>query len=296
MSIAKELTVDTKREFAQGQSRFHLSLNVRNLSNTIEFLRAMLGCEPSKCRSDYAKFEMDDPPLVLSLEPSSQVGAGNLNHLGFRVGSPQALVDVQRRLELSGIATVREEGVECCYARQTKFWVHDPDGNMWEIYTLDEDIEHRGDGLLPTIQPDEMSTNAEVAAASIWNHRLDEPFPKRLAILDQSVDTVTLGGTLNQRLDGSERSRMLAEVLRILKCGGLLRLHMLTADRDIQDSIIQLPGPASGVKSVPTVKALTEWLESSNFADIDTVFLGKSACFRIGEAELRETRVEAHRA
>ncbi len=57
-----------------------------------------------------------------------------------------ALVAVQMRLEQNGIHTRREEGVECCYARQTKFWVTDPDQTLWEIYTLEDDIDHRGAG------------------------------------------------------------------------------------------------------------------------------------------------------
>ena len=39
--------------------------------------------------------------------------------------------------------TRREEGVECCYARQTKFWVLDPDRTLWEMYVLEGDIEQR---------------------------------------------------------------------------------------------------------------------------------------------------------
>jgi len=57
-----------------------------------------------------------------------------------------ALVAMQERLEQAGIRSQREEGVECCYARQTKFWVTDPDKTLWELYTLDEDLDHRGQG------------------------------------------------------------------------------------------------------------------------------------------------------
>jgi catechol 2,3-dioxygenase-like lactoylglutathione lyase family enzyme len=126
--------------------RFHLSLNIANLERSIAFYRILFGCEPAKCRPDYAKFELNDPPLVLSLEPTPRGEGGALNHLGFRMPDSAALVAVQRRLELAGIHTRREEGVECCYARQTKFWVTDPDQTLWEIYTLDEDIDHRGAG------------------------------------------------------------------------------------------------------------------------------------------------------
>src|SRR5690242_1543913 len=129
--------------------RFHLSLNVSDLGRSVAFYRTLFGVEPAKLRADYAKFEPDDPPLVLSLEPTPRGAGGALNHLGFRLADSKALVDMQRRLELAGIRSQREEGVECCYARQTKFWVHDPDGTMWEVYTLDEDIDHRGPGQRP---------------------------------------------------------------------------------------------------------------------------------------------------
>lgn len=134
--------------------RFHLSLNISNLERSIAFYRILFGMEPKKVRPDYAKFEPDDPPLVLSLEPNGRPGPGTLNHLGIRLPDAPTLVAMQERLERAGISSQREEGVECCYAKQTKFWVTDPDGTLWELYTLEEDIDHRGDGqkreMIPT--------------------------------------------------------------------------------------------------------------------------------------------------
>ncbi len=119
--------------------RFHVSLNVTNLERSVKFYQILFNREPAKLRPDYAKFEPDDPPLVLSLEPNGRAGAGTLNHLGIRLPDPRQLVAMQERLEKAGIRSQREEGVECCYARQTKFWVHDPDNTLWELYTLDDD-------------------------------------------------------------------------------------------------------------------------------------------------------------
>jgi len=36
----------------------HLSLNVRNIEESIRFYRKMLGIEPSKVRTGYAKFDV----------------------------------------------------------------------------------------------------------------------------------------------------------------------------------------------------------------------------------------------
>ena len=48
---------------------FHLSLNVANLDCSVEFFRKLFDLGPAKRQSDYAKFEVANPPLVLSLEP-----------------------------------------------------------------------------------------------------------------------------------------------------------------------------------------------------------------------------------
>jgi len=142
--------------------RFHLSLNVSDLARAVTFYRTLFGVEPAKQRGDYAKFELDDPPLVLSLEPTPRGAGGVLNHLGFRMPDVTTLVAMQERLERAGIRSQREEGVECCYARQTKFWVTDPDQTLWEMYTLDADLEHRGPGQsLEAMRPPAMEPPAQ---------------------------------------------------------------------------------------------------------------------------------------
>jgi catechol 2,3-dioxygenase-like lactoylglutathione lyase family enzyme len=134
-------TPTTDRELAV---KFHVCLNVANLERALVFYRALFAVEPLKHHADYAKFELTDPPLVLSLKPISYAHGGTLNHLGFRVPNAEHLVEFQKRLEKAGFRTQRQEGVECCYARQTKFWVADPDSNLWEIYVLHADIDHKG--------------------------------------------------------------------------------------------------------------------------------------------------------
>ena len=67
-------------------TRFHLSLNVNNLDRSVAFYKVLFGREPAKLRGDYAKFEVDDPPLVLSLEPTPRPVGSPLNHVGLRLG------------------------------------------------------------------------------------------------------------------------------------------------------------------------------------------------------------------
>ncbi len=145
--------------------KFHTSLNVTDLDRSIAFYRVLLGTEPAKVRADYAKFDLAEPPLVLSLIPGRPGAGGNLNHVGLRVRNAEELVEIQRRLEAAGMQTEREDGVECCYARQTKFWISDPDRALWEIYVFHDDIDEHGSAAPPQAEPlqDEHRTIAGTA-------------------------------------------------------------------------------------------------------------------------------------
>ena len=43
----------------------HISLNVSNIQESIEFYSKMLGISPFKVKSDYAKFDVANPPFNL---------------------------------------------------------------------------------------------------------------------------------------------------------------------------------------------------------------------------------------
>src|SRR5262245_36757744 len=85
--------------------KFHASLNVSNLTKSVAFYKALFGIEPAKVYDDYAKFELAEPPVVLSLVPRPPAPGANLNHAGIRVLSSDELVHVQRRLEQAGFPT-----------------------------------------------------------------------------------------------------------------------------------------------------------------------------------------------
>lgn len=122
-------------------AKTHLSLNVHDLEKSIAFYSAFFGIAPHKLRSDYANFDIASPPLKLALNAhEGAFGKGSLNHLGILVGNSEEVAKAKDRLEASGLIEFTEENVECCYARQDKVWVRDPDGNAWEVYAILDDM------------------------------------------------------------------------------------------------------------------------------------------------------------
>jgi catechol 2,3-dioxygenase-like lactoylglutathione lyase family enzyme len=277
--------------------RFHLSLNVSNLARSIDFYRILFGVEPAKRRTDYAKFELNDPPLVLSLEPTPRAVGGPLNHLGFRMPDSATLVAMQERLERAGIQSQREEGVECCYARQTKFWVTDPDKTLWEMYTLDEDLDHRGQGQsLDEMIPDAAkrpAQNGSDVEQVVYEHRMLSPVPERLPQADASVDEVRLRGTLNMALDAPTQQRLVLEALRVLRPGGRVFTHTLVGDSPLKDP--GLPGPAAGIQFVPTENEPSNLLESAGFEKLHFVKFDSKPCFQRSGVNMREQQLEGYK-
>lgn len=132
-------------EAATKTIKFHASLNVSNLDKSVEFYTALLGYGPCKHYPDYAKFEIDEPPLVLSLKPKRACEGGPLNHLGLRFVNLDQLNEVHERLKAVGARIGEQDDVKCCYARQTKLWITDPDFTLWEVYVLHDDVPDWGE-------------------------------------------------------------------------------------------------------------------------------------------------------
>ncbi len=265
--------------------KFHVGLHVADRRRSVAFYRVLFGVAPAREIEDHVRFELESPPLVVVLVQSPQEPGGTLNHLGLRVRNAAELVEIQRRLEEAGHATQRQDGVECCYARQTKFWIADPDSNLWEIYVVEEDLEHSGFVDAP------MRTRAP---SVVWEHRLTEPLPARIDLGDGSVEEVRLEGTFNVNFAPDQLRGFLAEVHRILQPGGRLAVHGLTSNRPFPGKP-QLPGLASLVQRVPAWNELVETLSQAGFCGVFFEKLGDIHCFGVDGIELREARLIARR-
>jgi catechol 2,3-dioxygenase-like lactoylglutathione lyase family enzyme len=121
----------------------HISLNVSNLAESVSFYQGLFG-EPKKLKDDYAKFVGTEPEIHLALQPSlagRKATDGSLSHLGIRVESSEQVRRWRSDLKARGVVSEEEKREDCCYAVQDKFWLTDPDGNRWEVYTVLADVE-----------------------------------------------------------------------------------------------------------------------------------------------------------
>ncbi len=112
--------------------RFHIHVGVKDLNQSVRFYSTLFGQEPSKLKSDYAKWMLEDPKLNFAI--STLTGETGVNHLGIQVENPEELSEITTRLENADL-TLHDQGeTTCCYSKSNKAWVFDPTGVPWETY------------------------------------------------------------------------------------------------------------------------------------------------------------------
>ncbi len=117
----------------------HIGLQTSDLEAAIAFYTQLFGEAPVKTRPGYAKFLLNSPPMNVSLNEHSRVVASP-GHFGIQVATSDDVL--ARKAAMEAHYEVEEEmSVQCCYARQDKFWATDPDGNRWEVFVFHEDVE-----------------------------------------------------------------------------------------------------------------------------------------------------------
>ncbi|GAC1304523.1 MAG: ArsI/CadI family heavy metal resistance metalloenzyme [Mucilaginibacter sp.] len=119
----------------------HVSLYVSDIQTTVQFYNSFFGQAPGKIRSGYAKYILDEPSLIISFVENAERVQQHFGHLGFQVETIEELNERLEKAQTAGLLTREETGTSCCYARQDKFWVADPDGIQWEVYYFHADAE-----------------------------------------------------------------------------------------------------------------------------------------------------------
>jgi catechol 2,3-dioxygenase-like lactoylglutathione lyase family enzyme len=124
--------------------RTHISLNVKSIDQTVEFYNKFFNQPSAKKKEGYAKYELDAPALTISFIESPEKVSANVGHFGIQVKTKEELNEKLNLARGNKLVKLEEEGTECCFAIQDKFWVNDPDGYEWEVYHFLGDVEDFG--------------------------------------------------------------------------------------------------------------------------------------------------------
>ena len=121
--------------------RMHVSLYVNNIEKSVDFYSQFFGQAPAKIKPKYAKYVLENPSLIISFVENPERVRQNFGHLGFQVETVEELNIRLWEARKQQIVSREEVGTNCCYAKQDKFWVNDPDGVQWEVYYFHADAE-----------------------------------------------------------------------------------------------------------------------------------------------------------
>jgi catechol 2,3-dioxygenase-like lactoylglutathione lyase family enzyme len=113
-------------------NRFHVHLNVADLSASIRFYSQLFASAPSVVKPDYAKWMLEDPRVNFAISTTGRTPG--IDHLGIQVDSGAELAELGRRLDAAGGTVTPEPGAVCCYAQSDKNWTEDPQGTRWETF------------------------------------------------------------------------------------------------------------------------------------------------------------------
>jgi glyoxalase/bleomycin resistance protein/dioxygenase superfamily protein len=109
-------------------SRFHIALNVKDVELMLPFYRALLGAEPTLIRDGYAKFEVQEPPLHISLNRVAHNAKGH-GRFGMEVENAEfvsaALLRITHSAFVPNVRRVASAG--------QAFAATDPEQNLWLI-------------------------------------------------------------------------------------------------------------------------------------------------------------------
>ena len=127
--------------------RLHIHINTDDLDASIKYYSALFGAEPDKRKDDYARWLLDDPALNLAV--SSRGGKGGVDHLGVSLDDNDGLEAMAARLRDAAAPAAPEAQTTCCYANSDKYWSHDPQGAVWELFHTFGDSETFGKEARP---------------------------------------------------------------------------------------------------------------------------------------------------
>ena len=127
--------------------RLHIHIHTEDLEKSVRYYSALFGAEPARREADYAKWLLDDPAANIAV--SSRGGKPGVDHVGVSIDGGDALSEAASRLRAIEAPLFEEEATTCCYANSDKFWSHDPQGTVCELFHTKSDSDVFGKDRTP---------------------------------------------------------------------------------------------------------------------------------------------------
>src|SRR5438445_13574833 len=108
--------------------KVHVSLDVHNVEDSVRFYSTLFGAQPTKPKPGYAKFDLEQPAINLTMQAKKRCCLQGLSHMGIRVDSNEQVLAYRQRLAAAGVPTLEEKEVVCCHGLQGKTWTEDQRG------------------------------------------------------------------------------------------------------------------------------------------------------------------------
>jgi catechol 2,3-dioxygenase-like lactoylglutathione lyase family enzyme len=106
---------------------FHVHLKVADLPKSIAFYNALFNREATVVKSDFAKWQLDNPQVNFAISAVEDRKPG-LAHLGLQAENGTVLKQLYQQMKQAE-GDIKEEGdTVCCYAKSEKSWIEDPEG------------------------------------------------------------------------------------------------------------------------------------------------------------------------
>src|SRR5207237_8777774 len=96
--------------------KVHVSLDVHNVEDSVRFYSTLFGTQPTKLKSGYAKFDLEQPAINLTMQERKHCCLQGMSHMGIRVDSNELVLALWQRLEVAGLPILEEIAVDCCLA------------------------------------------------------------------------------------------------------------------------------------------------------------------------------------
>jgi len=112
--------------------RLHVNVTVDDVAEAVRFYSTLFNAQPLLLKDDYAKWEVADPPIHLSV--SKHGSKPGLNHLGIQLDGLDQLRDITSRLTGTRLALMEEENAALLLCTLEQAWVTDPSGLRWEMF------------------------------------------------------------------------------------------------------------------------------------------------------------------